>query len=84
MFNYKKLEEKYATDAAFNKLVNLHRQAIEQFGFLPSEIREATFLAQYFYQLGHVEQIIRTEKEWKQVHEARAIMQQAILKVEGL
>lgn len=84
MFNFKELESRYRTDAAFNRLVNLHRRAIEEFGFLPDELRQAAFLAQYLYQVGTAEQVIRTNEEWEKVAEARAIMQQAILKVESL
>lgn len=84
MFNYKQLENRYLSDAAFNRLVNLHRRAIEEFGFTPEEMRQATFLAQYMYQMNHVEQIIRTQEEWQKIEEARKIMQQAILKVEAL
>lgn len=84
MFNYKELENRYKTNAPFNKLVNLHRQAIEEFGFTPEELRQATFLAQYFYQVNHAEQHIRSAKEWEKIFEAREIMKNAILKIEAL
>ena len=84
MFNYQELEKKYLTDAPFNRLVNLHRRAIEDFGFTPDEMRQATFLAQYFYQTNNAEQIIRTQKEWEQIERSRKIMKEAIFKIENI
>lgn len=65
MKQYKELIEQYNTDAAFNALVNLLRQAIEKHGFMPFEIREASFLAQWQYHQGYVEKVIRTDAEWE-------------------
>lgn len=75
MFEYKKLTKRYLEDAPFNKAVNLFRMLLEEYGFSPSEIREALFLAQYMYEMGHVEQIIRTEKEWKDLMDLKLKMQ---------
>lgn len=66
MFNYKKLHDKYQTDAAFNKSVNVFRQMIEDFGFTPHEIREGLFLAQYLYERDHVYKFVRTHQDLEQ------------------
>jgi hypothetical protein len=84
MFNFEQLEKRYRTDAAFNKVVNAHRQLIEQYGFLPDELRQAAFLAQYYYQINRVEEIIRSNEEWEQIAEARKLMQAAVLQVRDL
>jgi len=81
---FKKLEEKYRSDAAFNKVVNLHIQLLESFGFLPSEIREAAFLAQYKYETQNAREVIRTRDEWNKHEAARMVLQQAVLKVEDI
>ncbi len=81
-FEFKKLNERYCSDAPFNKMTNLFRQLLEQHGFLPSEIREAMFLAQYNYEMGRVEQIIRTKEEWERLAEVRKLMQETVLGVE--
>lgn len=80
MFNYKQLESRYLQDGAFNKAVNLFRQLTEQYGFLPDELRQAAFLAQYMSQMGTVEQIVRTDEEWRQLAELRVKMQTMLIK----
>jgi hypothetical protein len=82
MFNFNELEKRYQNDAAFNKIVNLHRRLLEEFGFLPDEIRQAAFLAQYHFQTNQAEQIVRSEKEWEKMNAARLILQQAVLDIE--
>ncbi len=82
--DFKKLEEKYRSDAAFNKVVNLHIQLLESFGFLPSEIREAAFLAQYKYETQNAREIIRTQDDWNKQEAARMVLQQSVLKIEDI
>ena len=72
--NFTELEKKYRTEAAFNKITNLLRQAIEEFGFLPSELREALFLAQYMYEMNNPQQVIRTQEDWNKISAARELM----------
>lgn len=84
MFNFKELEERYRKDAPFNKIVNLHVQLLKEFGFLPSEIREAAFLAQYLFEVGRVETILKTQDEWNKIEVARKVMQQAVVNIEDL
>jgi hypothetical protein len=67
MFNYPDLEKRYKTNAAFNKATNLFRQLIQEFGFMPSEIREALFLAQYMFEMDTVSQVVRSKAEWEQI-----------------
>lgn len=82
--DFKRLEEKYLTDGPFNKVVNLHVQLLETFGFLPSEIREAAFLAQYKFETQNARQVIMSQKDWEKQEEARVILQQAVLSVKNI
>lgn len=82
MFDFKTLESRYMHDAAFNKVVNLYRQLLQEYGFTPSELRQAAFFAQYIFEMNQAEQIIRTDREWEQINEARKILQQAVLNIE--
>lgn len=50
-FNKSKLEERFNTDAEFNRLVNAMYSMIWQHGFTHSELREAAFLAAYKYEM---------------------------------
>lgn len=84
MFNYENLTKRYHSDAAFNRLVNLWRQLIEEYGFLPDELRQAAFLAQMHIQLMSVEHQIRCERDIEKEEMVRKIMQQAILDVKKL
>lgn len=63
MFNYKNLRDRYMSDASFNKSVNLFRQLIEEYGFTPHEVREGLFLAQYMYEIDHVQKYVQTQVE---------------------
>lgn len=74
MFNFKELEHRYKTDAAFNKMVNCFDQLISQHGFTPSEMREGLFYAQYVFEMNNARQVIRTQEDWKQLEEAREIL----------
>lgn len=74
MFNFTKLEKKYMTDAAFNKMVRVFEQLLKEHGFLPSEIREGLFFAQYRFEANAAERVIRTDEEWRQLAEARELM----------
>lgn len=71
MFNFGDLLNKYHNNSPFNKAVNLFRNLIEHHGFLPSELREAAFLAQYMYEMNHAEQMFRTDLEWEQLRLAQ-------------
>jgi len=82
MFNMKEMEEKYRNDSAFNAGVRCFRSMLEQHGFLPSEIREMLFFAQYMFETGRVEQIIRSKEEWEQYYEARELLKQSFSFVE--
>ena len=66
MFNYKELNEKYMKDETFCTLVNVLRNLIEAHGFLPSEIREGLFYAQYTSEMQTAQREIGTEKQWEQ------------------
>lgn len=79
MFEFKKLRARYLEDAAFNQAVNLFRQLTEQYGFLPDELRQAAFLAQYMIQIDAPQEIIRTQEEWRQLAEMRVKMQQMLI-----
>lgn len=83
-FNFKELERKYTSDAPFNKVVNLHRDLLERYGFMPSEIREAFFYAQYIYEMNRATEVIRTQDEWRKSEEARKILQHAVLSIRAL
>lgn len=74
MRNFKELEKLYLTDTPFNKLVNLFTQLLAEHGFLPSEIREGMFLAQYQYEMNNPKMIIRTQEDWQKIYEAREMM----------
>lgn len=78
MFNFKELEKRYTTDSTFNKATNLFRQLTEQYGFLPSELREAAFLAQYMFEMDTVERVVRTKEEWEQLAQLRVRMKEMI------
>lgn len=77
--NFNQLEKKYQTEAAFNKMVNIFHQLIEEYGFLPSEIREGLFLAQYKYETSHPMQVIHTENDWLKIEKARELMRMAFV-----
>lgn len=74
MFNFKKLENKYRNEAPFNTMVNVFRNLIEKHGFLPCEIREGLFYAQYTYEMHHAEMQIRTKEDWNQIAKMRDIL----------
>lgn len=76
MRNFQETEKKYTQDAAFNKMVNLFVHLIEEYDFEPSEIREALFYAQYKFQINSAKEIIRTEKDWEKIAQARLLMRQ--------
>ncbi len=84
MIDFNKLRERYQTEAAFNHAVNLFKQLIEKYGFLPSELREAAFLAQFMFETGHAERIIRTNEEWEQVEEMRKILKRAVFEISDI
>jgi prophage maintenance system killer protein len=79
MFDFNKLSKKYSTEAPFNKAVNLFRQLIEKYGFMPSELREAAFLAQYMYEMNHLELQIRSDEEWEAFYKLKAKIQSTIV-----
>lgn len=70
---YPELQNKYQSDAGFNKMVNLFRQLIEEYQFQPSEIREGLFFAQYTYQMNHVTEIIRTIDDLEKIEQLRRL-----------
>lgn len=72
---FNELEVRYRTDAPFNKMVNLFRQLIEEYGFVPSEIREGLFMATYMYEMSNPQMIIRTQKDLENIALARKLMQ---------
>lgn len=78
-FDYENLRLRYRTDAAFNKMTNLFRQLVEEYGFMPSEIRQSLFLAQYEFEINNIKQHIRTEKEWQQLEGLHHDMQKKII-----
>jgi hypothetical protein len=84
MFDYEKLNERYEKDGPFNRLVNVFKKAIEEFGFLPDELRQAAFLAQMHIQLYKAEKIIQSEKEWQNLEEARKILQKSFVDIKQL
>lgn len=84
MFEYKKLMERYRNDAPFNRIVNVHINLLREFGFTPDEIRQASFLAQYMYEMAHATMIIQSERDLEQAAKACAILQQAVLDIEDL
>jgi hypothetical protein len=84
MFDYEKLNERYEKDGPFNRLVNVFKKAIEEFGFLPDELRQAAFLAQMHIQLYKAEKIIQSEKEWQKLEEARKILQKSFVDIKQL
>lgn len=73
---YKELLNRYQSDASFNKMVNLFRQLIEEYGFFPQEIREGLFFAQYTYEMGRVQEVIRDEEDWEKIEMLRNAMKQ--------
>ena len=82
--NFQKLKDRYMNDPFFNKLVNVQMQLLKEFGFLPDEIREGFFLAQYMFQMDEAQEIIRTQDDHNKIYLARKIMNQAILDVKSL
>jgi hypothetical protein len=63
MLDFKKLDQRYMTDPVFNKLVNLTESLLKEYGFTPSEIREAQFYAQYRFEMANPQIYIRTAEE---------------------
>lgn len=63
MLDFKKMDQRYQTDPVFNKLVNLTESLLKQYGFTPSEIREAQFYAQYRFEMANPQIYIRTAEE---------------------
>ena len=61
--DFRQLERKYQTDAAFNQMVNLFHQLISEYQFMPSEIREAMFMAQYKFEMNSVRQVVQSQKQ---------------------
>jgi hypothetical protein len=57
MGNIKTPREKYLNDPAYNHLVNMLEQLIEQARFTPSELREACILASINYEMRHVREV---------------------------
>ena len=84
MYNFNKLNERYLQDATFNRLVNVLRQLFEEFGFLPDEIRQASFLAQMQTQINSAQFIIRTQVDIDKENIAREIMKKAILDINNI
>lgn len=76
MFDFKRLDEKHSHDAAFNKAVNIFIQLIRDHGFMPSEIREAMFYAQYKYEMTQAQIYIRTDEERARFLEAVRVLRQ--------
>ena len=74
MCDFQKLEERYLTDPAFNKATTVFRRLIEDHGFMPSELRESLFMAQYMFEMTRAERVIRSDEEWGQLSEAREIL----------
>lgn len=72
--NFQDLEKKYQTDLAFNKMVNCFLQMIEEHGFIPSEIREGLFFAQWKFEMNNVRQVIKTQEDWEKISEMREIL----------
>ena len=50
-FDIKVLGERYLNDPAFYHLVSALESMISQHGFVPSELREALFLASYRFEM---------------------------------
>lgn len=80
MFDFKKLEERYCTDAAFNKLVNVTQALLRDYGFMPSEIREAQFLAQYMFEMSRPQRVIMTLQEEDRFLKALADLKRGLWK----
>lgn len=78
-FDYKELTKKYSHEAPFNKMTNLFRQLIEDYGFTPSEMRQGLFFAQYEFEMNNIKQCIRTNEEWQQLAYLHRDMQQKIV-----
>jgi len=72
--NFTHLENKYKSDARFNKIVNVFVDLLDEFEFLPSEIREALFFAQYRYEISKCKLHVRNEKDWRMLEQARILM----------
>lgn len=73
-FNFIELEKKYQNDAGFNAMVRCFKNLIEHHGFMPSEIREGLFFAQYAFEMGKAETIVKSEHEWEQIAKMREIL----------
>lgn len=84
MLEFNKLEKKYKTDPYFNQMVNMFRNLIEEYGFLPSEIREGLFFAQYVYEMNRAREYIRKEEDWILIEEAQQLMKKNFLDVKDL
>lgn len=81
MIDFKLLEHKYNTDAAFNKMVNVISQLISEYEIQPSEIREAVFFAQWRFELTNVQHVIRSQDEWEEIEKARVLLRDTFLSV---
>ncbi len=53
-----KIRERYYNDAMFKMLVDTFISHIEQCDFTPTEIREATMLAQIIYEEHHIRPVL--------------------------
>ena len=74
--NFVELEKKYKSDAAFNKMVNLFSQLIEEYQFQPSELREGVFYAQWVFESNRAKEIIRTQEEWQKINDLHTLLRE--------
>lgn len=73
-FDFERLNERYNRDPSFNAAVRVLRALIEQHGFVPCEIREALFFAQYTYEMSHAEKTFINDLEWSRLRDAKEII----------
>ena len=73
-FDYKELNTRYRSDAAFNKMVNCFRQLITEYGLMPQEIRDGLWLAQFQISFEQIEVVIRTKEDWEKHYMALKLL----------
>lgn len=71
MLDLDTLMHKYRSDPKFHNLVYLLERMIREHGFMPSELREACFFAQYMYEMTHPKPIMVADQEWEEIQRRR-------------
>lgn len=55
-------------------MVTCFRRLLDEYGFMPSEIREGLFYAQYTFEMFRAETQLKTQKQWEDIAKMRELL----------